>query len=291
MTRSPLDDRDAELALEAVLGHVLAFGVGQARVVEAGDGHGLPCADGHGGGREAVDVEDVAHDAGVQPVAVGADQAAERVVLQREDVAVRGVDGVAQPLRERRQHRLEVVGLRRDCSELDDVAKHRRASLQLVDEAGVLEGAGQRLRGAAQEGEVLREVALARVVDVEQPVEFVVDHQRQADLAREAVVVVGGALVLVQLGIVGAGDGQDLVAVHGRDGGRVALEVEDAAEHVVVVAAAVVAGDAAERPVQHAVDVAVGRVNGRRARAPPRIAPAGRGPACGSPVCPAPRAR
>ena len=54
------------------------------------------------------------------------------------------------------------------------------------------------------------------------------------------------------------------MAVHGRYRGRVALEVEDAAEHVVVVAAAVVAGDAAERPVQHAVDVAVGRVNGRQ---------------------------
>ena len=125
--------------------------------------------------------------------------------------------------------RLEVVCLRRDRPELDDVAEHRRPPLQLVDEAGVLERAGERLRGAAQEGQVLGEVALAGVVDVEQPVELVVDDQRQADLAGEPVVAVGGALVLAQLRVVRARDGQDLVAVHGRHRGRVALEVEDAA--------------------------------------------------------------
>ena len=145
--------------------------------------------------------------------------------------------------------------------ELDDVAEDRRPLLQLLDEAGVLERSGERLRGAAQEAQVLGEVPLAGVVDVEQPVQLVVDDQRQADLAGEPVVAVGGALVLAQLRVVRARDGQDLVAVHGRDRGRVALEVEDAPEHGVVVTAAVEARHAAERPVQHPVDVAVGGVD------------------------------
>ena len=61
------DERDAELALVAVLGHVLALLVGEVRVVEAGDGHGLARAHGKGRRREPVDVEDVADDAGVEP--------------------------------------------------------------------------------------------------------------------------------------------------------------------------------------------------------------------------------
>ena len=59
-------------------------------------------------------------------------------------------------------------------------------SLQLVHQESALEGSGQRLPGTAQEAQVLGEVALPRVVDVEQPEELVVDDQRQADLARRS---------------------------------------------------------------------------------------------------------
>ncbi len=135
------------------------------------------------------------------------------------------------------------------------------ALLQLLHEEGALERSGQRLRGTAQEAQVLGEVPLPSVVEVEQPDELVVDHQRQADLAREAVVVVGGPLVLAQLRVVRAGDDQDLVVEHRLDRRRVALEVERAAQHGLVVSAAVEAGDAAKRAVDHAVDVAVRRVH------------------------------
>ena len=75
------DERDAELAFVPVLGHVLPLLVREVRVVEAGDGHGLPGSHGQGGRREAIDVEHVTDDAGVQSVAVRADEAAKPVVL------------------------------------------------------------------------------------------------------------------------------------------------------------------------------------------------------------------
>ena len=165
----------------------------------------------------------------------------------------------------------EVVRLRRDRAELDDVAEDRRPLLQLLDQEGALERAGERLRGAAQEAQVLGEVPLAGVVDVEQAEELVVDDQRQADFAREAVVVVGRPLALAELRVVGAGDDQDLMVVHGLDRRRVALEVEGAAQHRLVVTAAVEAGDAAQRAVHHAVDVAVRGVDRRRGRARRRL--------------------
>ncbi len=255
------DEGDAQLTLVPVLGHVLPLLIGEVRVVQARDGHGLPGPHGQSSRREAVDVEHMTHDAGVQALPVGADETAELVVLKGEDVAVGGADRVPETLGQSREDRLQVVCLRGDRAQLDDVAKHHRPLFQLLHEEMALECAGERLRGASQEAQVLREVPLPRVVDVEQAEELVVDHQRQADFAGEAVVVVGRPLVLAQLRVVGAGDDQDLVVEHRPDRGGVALQVERAAQHGLVVAAAVEAGDAAQRPIDHAVDIAVRRVH------------------------------
>ena len=238
--------------------------VRQPRVVQAAHGHGLTGVDGERGGGEALDVEDVADDAGVQAARVGAHHAAQLVSLQREDVAIGGPDGVTQSLGQRREDRLEVVRLRGDGAEFDDVAQHGAPLLQLLEQACVLERAGQRLRHAAQEAHVLREVPLPRVVQVEKPEQLVADHQRQAHLAREAVVVVGLPFVLGELGVVGAGDGEHLVVLHGVHRRGVPLQVEHAAEHRDVVAAAVVARHADQGAALHAVDVAVGCVDRRQ---------------------------
>ena len=129
--------------------------------------------------------------------------------------------------------------------------------LELIEQARALERAGERLGDAAEEAQVLREVPLPSVVHVEQPEQLVADHQRETDLAGEAVVVVGALLVFVELRVVRARDGEDLVALHRLHRRGVPLEVEDAAEHGEVVSAAVVARHAPEGPVPHAVDVAV----------------------------------
>ena len=51
-------------------------------------------------------------------------------------------------------------------SELDDLAQHAGPARELFEQARVLESARERLRRAAQEGQVLGVVPLARVVDV-----------------------------------------------------------------------------------------------------------------------------
>ena len=78
----------------------------------------------------------------VQPVAVGADETTELVVLQREDVAVGGADRLPEALGQRREDGLEVVCLRRDRTQLDDVAEHGRPLLELLHKEGALERSG-----------------------------------------------------------------------------------------------------------------------------------------------------
>ncbi len=253
--------RDAQLAPVAELGHVGAFFVGEDRVVDVDDRHGPAAAERQGSGRERLDVQHLADDALVEPGLVGADDAAQPLVLQREDVAVGGVGGAAQALRQGLQEVLEVALLRADRGELDDLSEYPRAMLELAHQQRALECGGERLPGALQEAEVLGVGALPGVVDVDEAVELAARHQRDAHFAGDAVIAIRAAFAVGELGIVGARHHERLVGLHRGCDGRVDRSIERPPHRALVVTASVEAGQAAEDLTVEAVDVAVARID------------------------------
>ena len=132
-----------------------------------------------------------------------------------------------------------------------------RATLEIAQQACGPEGAREAVRQALEEGQVLRVLALTRVVEVDQPEEPVADDERDAHLAGEAVLAVDLLLPLGQLRVVGTRNDHDLARRRGRHQGRVLLHVEQMSRCALVMAAAVVAHEAAHAFGRGLVDVAV----------------------------------
>ncbi len=132
--------------------------------------------------------------------------------------------------------------------------------LELLEEERRRDASGQAHAEAAEETEVLAELARAGIVDVDEAEELVIDDERHADLAAEAVLPVDYPLPLRQLRVVRARHHEQPALRDVGDQRRVQRNIEEPAGGLVVEAAAVVAHHAAQTVVREAVDVAVGNV-------------------------------
>ena len=205
------------------------------------------------GGERRLVADAVRH----RPPLLPARQAREDVALQPEGLASRSIrdlgdlaaDGVEETL-ETAPHGLP--------PELDERRLQPPAHDDLVVELGVAERCRKDLADALEEVDVVCVVARPVVEHLDEPDDFVVGDQGDAELALEAPIGVDLALALRQPRVLRASDDGGLAGLDGGAHHREAVERRRGADRLVVQAAFVDADDAAQNVAFQPEHVAVG---------------------------------
>ena len=170
--------------------------------------HGLPGLESHAGESQSLDRILGADVLRVGLAVVDAGDAADRVAVQGEDVAVGRGGGGAETVGDALQDFVPVQRRPELDAALHQQAERLVAVLEAFHEQRVLERAGHHLAYAEQEVAVLRVVPPSVVVHVQQADDAVLEHHRYADLALRAGIHVQPSFVVAQAWVVRALDDQ-----------------------------------------------------------------------------------